>query len=197
ASWACAWLVGWVRQRGWMRQRGRPALAGGILAAALALAMAVPAAITTLGLLQEDGGPATSAAAVASTRRGLAFQATYTGEVAAVDQMCAAIPQNASVVFLGTRIANNIAQNVRGMCGVPVAILPGSQVSDVRKAVRGIRGAGRVPVLLAATEAQLSLYGQARQIMNLHTMEDSHTLTSPPTTTWKLTFNVWMTEPTP
>jgi hypothetical protein len=191
ATWACAWLVGWVRRR------GLPAVAGGALAAVLALAMAAPAAITTLGLLHEDGGPATSVTAVASTSRGLAFHATYTGEIAAVDQMCAAIPRNASVVFLGTRIANNIAQNVRGMCGVPVAILPGSQPSSVREVLRGIRGAGRVPVLLAARRAQVSSYGQARRIMNLHTMEDSHTLTSPPTTTWKLTFHVWMTEPSP
>ena len=52
-----------------------------------------------------------------------------------------------------------------------------------------------VPVLLAARKDQVSPYGRARQIMNLHTMEDSHTLISPPTTTWKFTFRVWMSEP--
>ena len=107
------------------------------------------------------------------------------------------IPANASVVFLGTRIANNIAQNVRGMCDVPVAILPGSQPSAVHRVEAGIRSAGRVPVLLAAMKKQVSLYGPASEIMNLHSMEDSHTLTSPPTTTWKLTFRVWMSEPSP
>jgi hypothetical protein len=132
---------------------------------------------------------------VAGTKAGLAFQRTYGGEIAAVDGLCAAIPKNASVVFLGTRIANNIAQNVRGMCGVPVAILPGSQPSAVRQVSAGIRAAGRVPVLLAARKAQVSAYGPANEIMNLHTMEDSHTLTSPPTTTWKLAFRVWMSEP--
>nr|MDQ2876689.1 hypothetical protein [Actinomycetota bacterium] len=190
ATWACAWLVGRVR-----RPDRVPAVAGGALAAVLALAMVVPAVITTFGLLHEPDGPAASKTAVASTRAGLAFQRTYGGEIAAVDGMCAVIPKNASVVFLGTRIANNIAQNVRGMCDVPVAILPGSRPSAVRRVEAGIRAAGRVPVLLAATKAQVSSYGPARQIMNLHTMEDAHTLTSPPTTTWKLTFRVWMSEP--
>jgi hypothetical protein len=190
ACWACAWLVGWAR-----RQDRVPAVAGSALAAVLALVMVAPAVITTFGLLHEDGGPATSKTAVESTRAGLALQRTYGGEIAAVDGMCAAIPADASVVFLGTRIANNIAQNVRGMCGVPVAILPGSQPSSAREVIRGIRAAGRVPVLLGARKDQVSPYGRPRQIMNLHTMEDSHTLVSPPTTTWKLTFRVWMSEP--
>jgi hypothetical protein len=190
ATWACAWLVGWVR-----RQDRLPAVTGGVLAAVLALALVVPAVITTFGLLHEDGGAATSTTAVESTTSGLALQRTYSGEIAAVDGMCAAIPADASVVFLGTRDANNIAQVVRGMCGVPVAILPGSQPAAARKVIRGIRVAGRVPVLLGARKDQVSLYGQARQIMNLHTMEDSHTLISPPTTTWKFTFRVWMSEP--
>ena len=197
AVWACAWLVGWVRRRdrlpAWLRGR----TAGGALAAVLALAMVVPAVITTFGLLHEPGGPATSKTAVAGTRAGLALQRTYGGEISAVDGMCRAIPANASVVFLGTRIANNIAQNVRGMCDVPVAILPGSQPSAVHRVEAGIRSAGRVPVLLAAMKKQVSLYGPASEIMNLHSMEDSHTLTSPPTTTWKLTFRVWMSEPSP
>jgi len=190
ATWACAWLVGWVR-----RQDRRPAFTGPVLAAVLALAMVVPAVITTFGLLHENGGAATTTTAVESTKSGLALQRTYAGEIAAVDGMCAAIPADASVVFLGTKIADNVAQNVRGMCGVPVAILPGSQPSSARRVIRGIRAAGRVPVLLAARKDQVSPYGRARQIMNLHTMEDSHTLISPPTTTWKFTFRVWMSEP--
>jgi hypothetical protein len=197
ATWACAWLVAWIRRQdrvpAWLRGRA----AGGGLAAVLAVAMVVPAVITTFGLLHEPGGPATSKNPVVGTTAGLAFQRTYGGEIPAVDGMCAAIPKNASVVFLGTRIANNIAQDVRGMCGVPVAILPGSQPSAVRAVTAGIRSAGRVPVLLAGKKDQVSPYGPTRQIMNLHSMEDSHTLTSPPTTTWKLTFRVWMSEPTP
>jgi hypothetical protein len=190
AVWACAWLVGWVR-----RQDRLPAVTGAVLAGVLAVAMVVPAVITTFGLLHEDGGAATTTTAVESTKSGLALQRTYAGEIPAVDGMCAAIPADASVVFLGTRVANNIAQNVRGMCGVPVAILPGSQPSAAQRVIRGIRAAGRVPVLLAARKDQVSPYGRARQIMNLHTMEDSHTLISPPTTTWKFTFRVWMSEP--
>ena len=190
ATWACAWLVGWVR-----RQDRVPAVAAAATAAALALAMVVPAVITTFGLLHEPGGAATSKNALESTKSGLALQRTYGGEIPAIDGMCAAIPAHASVVFLGTRIANNIAQNVRGMCGAPVAILPGSNPAAVREVEAGIRAAGRVPVLLAARKTQVSPYGQARQIMNLHSMEDSHTLTSPPTTTWKFTFRVWMSEP--
>jgi hypothetical protein len=195
ATWACAWLVGWVRQQERVPAglRGRPAV--GALTAVLALAMVVPAVITTFALLHEPAGAGSST--LAGTRSGMGRLRTYGGEVAAVDKMCAAIPANASVVFLGTKIANNIAQNVRGMCGVPVAILPGSQPSALRQVEAGIRGAGRIPVLLAGKKAQVNPYGSAREIMNLHSMEDSHTLASPPTTTWKLTFRVWMSEPSP
>ena len=196
ATWACAWLTGWVRRQdrvpAWLRgprRRGRPGRRPGRGHGRARRDHHVrPAARARRpGHLEERRG---------RDQGGLAFQRTYGGEIPAVDGMCAAIPKNASVVFLGTRIANNIAQNVRGMCGVPVAILPGSQPAAVRAVTAGIRSAGRVPVLLAGKKAQVSPYGPARQIMNLHSMEDSHTLTSPPTTTWKLTFRVWMSEPT-
>jgi hypothetical protein len=51
-------------------------------------------------------------------------------------------------------------------------------------------------VLLGARRRQLRPYGAApRQIMALRTTQDSHTLINPPRATWKLTINIWMSEP--
>jgi hypothetical protein len=66
----------------------------------------------------------------------------------------------------------------------------------VQQVVRGIRQAGRRPVLLAAARSQLTPYGgPTRQVMALRSRQDEHTLTTPPRATWKLTFSVWMSEP--
>jgi hypothetical protein len=195
AVWASAWLVGLARQR--ISRRGLSLATGGVLSLALAAAMIVPGVITTFGLLNEDGGPVDSPTSLTATATGLFWQKTYQGEIPAVNTMCRAIPKNASVVFLGTFDADHLAQNIRGQCGFPVAILPGSQPASVHQVVRGIRRAGRVPVLLGGTWRLVHPYGPTREIMVLHTMEDSHTLISPPTTTWKLTVHVWMSEPKP
>jgi hypothetical protein len=193
AVWAGAWLIGLARQR--IARRGLSLAAGGVLATALAAGLVIPGLITTLGLLSEDGGPVFTPTSVTSYNSGLFTQRTYGGEIFAVNNMCRAIPADASVVFLGTRDSNNIAEDVRGMCGVPVGILPGSKPGSVRAVVAGIRHAGRRPVLLAARWSQVHPFGPTREIMVLHTMEDSHTLISPPTTTWHYTFHVWMSEP--
>jgi hypothetical protein len=193
AVWAAAWLVGLARQR--ISRRGLSRAAGGALTAGLAVAMIVPGVITTFGLVSENGGPVTTPTSVTSFNTGLFLQKTYQGEIFAMDNLCRAIPKNASVVFLGTFDANHLAEDIRGMCGVPVGVLPGSQPGSVHALVRGIRRAGRQPVLLASSWRLVHPYGPTREVMVLHTMEDSHTLISPPTTTWKLTVHVWMSEP--
>jgi hypothetical protein len=62
--------------------------------------------------------------------------------------------------------------------------------------VTRIEGAGRRPVLLAQTEAELAPYGGApREVVNLLTTQEPHNLTSPPTRTWLIHYTVWMSEP--
>jgi hypothetical protein len=186
AVWALRWFHGWLREQGYGR-RG-PAAAVALGSAVLVL----PAAQTTLGLGIRDGGPLGLRPAVA----GLAFTPTYQGEVQAVHGLCAAIPGDAAVVIVDTPIADNFTQLIRGMCGVPVAWIHDPGVSAVSHVVRGIRQSGRQPVLLGARRRQLKPYGAApRKIMALHTTQDSHTLINPPRATWKLTINIWMSEP--
>jgi hypothetical protein len=186
AVWALRWFHGWLREQGYGR-RG-PAAAVVLGSAVLVL----PAAQTTLGLGIRDGGPLGLRPAAA----GLAFTPTYQGEVQAVHGLCAAIPHDSSVVIVDRPIADNFTQLIRGMCGVPVARIHDPGVSPVSGVVRGIRRSGRQPVLLGARRRQLKPYGAApRQIMALRTTQDSHTLINPPRATWKLTINIWMSEP--
>ena len=186
AVWAVRWLHGWLREQGYGR-RG-PAAAVAVCSAALVL----PAAQTTLGLGIRDGGPL----GVRPAADGLAFTPTYQGEVQAVRGLCAAIPHDSSVVIVDSPTADTFTQLVRGMCGVPVARTSDPGVRAVSGVVRGIRRSGRQPVLLGARRRQLKPYGAApRQVMALRTTQDSHTLINPPRATWKLTVNIWMSEP--
>jgi hypothetical protein len=176
AVWTCGWLTGWLRQHGYDR-----VLQAG-LASACAVALVVPGAMTTFGL---------------GVRDGLGFTTTYSGEIAAVDHMCAAIPRDSAVVIVTGETVTRLAQVVRGMCGEPTAGLyprPGT----VGQVVRGIRQAGRQPVLLAAHCSQLTRYGGVtREIMNLRTRQDTRIRTAPPLRTRRFTVTVCMSEPAP
>jgi hypothetical protein len=198
AAWAVSWLVGRLRQRG----RRRLAWVG--VAALCAAALVLPAARTTFGLAHADRGPV----GVTLVADGLATKVTYGGEIAAVSGMCAAIPARASVLIVFGRTEWELSEVVRGMCGVPVAgLIPvagrspadgltADQVATVRRIVRGIRQAGREPVLLAARRAQLRFAGGPRKrIMKLLTAGDEHTLTTPPLGTSPFGVSVWMSVP--
>jgi hypothetical protein len=175
AAWASSWLVGRIRQLGM-----GPA-ARGAAASCCAVALVLPTALTA---------------------DGLAFKTTYRGEIAAVNHLCAAIPRNASVVFInggGTGDSSRLTEVVRGMCGYPVGhIYQPTDQQEVEVVVRGIEQAGRRPVLLSDHRLQLQPYGgQIRQVMRLRSTQDVNTLTTPPKGTRPLELNVWMTEPTP
>jgi hypothetical protein len=175
------WAVGWLLD--WLRRTGRATLIRRGAAVLAAAALLLPAAVTTFGL--------TFAGA-----NGLATKTTYSGEIAAVDHLCASIPANASVVVVNYATASRFVQLIRGMCGVPAARLFLPEPASVQAAVAGIRHAGRRPVLLAAKQAQLTRFGgPVRQVVALHTTADAHPLTGPPTGTSRLTLTVWMWEP--
>src|SRR5262249_8167522 len=127
---------------------------------------------------------------------GLAFRTTSAGEVAAVEQLCGALPSHSSVLILDEVAAREFAQVVRGTCGVPTAIVTRPPPRPLGTIIGGIERAGRHPVLLATRAAELTPYGAApREIVNLSTQQDAHLLTHPPTSTWPVRYTLWISQP--
>ena len=186
AVWATGWLVGWLRQRGY-----GPVIRAGLVSVCSA-ALVLPGAITTFGLGIAGGGPL----GIRPVAHGLGLKTTYSGEITAVDRMCAAIPPGSPVVIIDGQTAAWFAQVVRGMCGHPAAWIQ-PRPSGVRQVVRAMQQAGQRPVLLAAGRSQVAPYGTAREILALRTRKDTRVRTSPPLSTRPLTITVWMTQPPP
>ena len=186
AVWSCSWLVGRAAGRG----AGRTGLAA--ISACCAVALLLPTAATTFGLAVErsDSGNLKVVAA------GLATKRTDTHEIAAVNTLCRAIGPNASVVIVDPLTADRFTQIVRGMCGTPAARVDSPTPALISQVVQGIQRAGRRPVLLAGDSAQLTQYGApARRVVYLATRQDEHRLTQPPTTTWRILYQIWMSAP--
>ena len=184
AVWGVGWLVVWLRQRGVSR------VACAAIAGCCAVALLLPTAATTFGLKVERGP-----AGVRLVAHGLAFKTTYRGEVAAVEKLCAAIPRGSSVVIVSPLLSARWAEVVRGMCGVPVARVSSRRPKDVEAAVKGIKRAGRIPVLLGAWPMALEHYGtKVREIVNLQIKADMSALLKPPLTTRESSEIIWMTE---
>ncbi len=190
AVWASDWLLDRVRRM----DVGRVLRAG--LVTCFAALLLLPAAVTTFGLRVKSGGPA----GIRLAAEGLAFKTTYGGEIPAVNGMCAAIPRDASVVFIDSGAggaADRLTEVVRGMCGVPVADIDHARFSSVEQVLRGIEQAGRRPVLLSGVRSHLTRYGgQVRLIMRLRSTQDMNALTAPPQHTLPFDVIVWMSEPT-
>jgi len=155
------------------------------------VAMAVPTAAITFGIaLSQPADPATRLAL-----SGLAFRATSAGEVAAVEQLCGALPSHSSVVILDKVAARGFAQVVRGTCGLPTGIVTSTTPGEVGTIIGGIQRAGRRPVLLATKAAELTPYAPPREVVNLSTQQDAHLLTRPATSTWPVQYTLWMSQP--
>jgi hypothetical protein len=186
AVWVAAWMIGMAHARG----AGRVAIA--LATACFVVAMGVPPAAITFGIeLSRPANPATRLAL-----SGLAFHTTGAGQVAAVEQLCGAIPPHSSVVLLDEVAARAFAQVIRGTCGVPAGIVTGTAPGNVSAIIGGIERAGRHPALLATKAAELTPYGASpRQIVNLATQQDEHLLTRPPTSTWPVRYSLWMSQP--
>ncbi|MGE5287965.1 MAG: hypothetical protein ACM3ML_12320 [Micromonosporaceae bacterium] len=186
AVWSCSWLAGRAAGRG----AGRPTL--GVIAGCCAVALLLPTAATTFGLAVErsDSGNLKVVAA------GLASKRTDTREIAAVNSLCRAIGPRASVVIVDPLTADRFTQIVRGTCGTPAARVDSPTPALINEVIQGIQRAGRRPVLLAGGSAQLTRYGGlVRRVVYLATRQDEHRLTQPPTTTWRILYEVWMSTP--
>ncbi len=186
AVWVAAWMIGRAHARG----AGRTAVA--LATACFVVAMGVPPAAITFGIaLSRPANPATRLAL-----SGLAFRTTGAGEVAAVEQLCGAIPPHSSVLLLDKVAARAFAEVIRGTCGVPTGIVAGTAPGNVSTVIGGIERAGRHPALLATKPAELTPYGASpREIVNLSTQQDEHLLTRPPTSTWPVRYALWMSQP--
>ena len=184
------WFVRWLT--GWLRARGIAAVVRSGVVAVCAVALVVPATITTFGLGLHTGGQG----GVRLTANGLGLKTTYAGEIAAVNGMCAALPKDGSVVVIdggSTKVGNQLLEVIRGMCGVPAAIAVSAQGQKVDKVIFDIRRAGRQPVLLAGYGRAISPYGTPQKIMGLATTRDAESLTEPPMQTAPFNLAVWMT----
>jgi hypothetical protein len=190
AVWGAGWLSGWLRRTGTAR-----VVRVGLMLCVVA-ALVLPAAVTTFGLRVASGGPV----GIRLAAKGLALQKTYQGEITAIDHLCAAIPRDASVVFIGGTGgggASRLTQVVRGMCDVPTANVGSVRVQAVEQVVRGITRAGRRPVFLADNSARLAPYGgRVRLAMRLQSTQDENALTVAPTHTLPFDVVLWMSEPT-
>jgi hypothetical protein len=179
------WVAAWLDQRA--RERGAGRMAVSLAAACFVLAMAVPTAVTTLGM--SLGGTGHSG----PTASGLGVKRTGAGQAAAVQGLCGAMSARMSVVILDRVAASEFAQAIRGMCGVPAAVMAGAPVAQVQSVIRGISGAAREPVLMATRSAELTPYGATpRRVVDLVTTQDAHDLTQPPSTTWQISYQLWM-----
>jgi MFS family permease len=186
AVWACSWLV----QRA--AQRGAGPGARGAIAGCCAVALLLPTAATSFGLAVEranDGG-------LKLVASGLAFKRTDTREIVAVTNLCRAIGPHAAVVIVDPLTADRFTQIVRGMCDTPAARVDSPTPALITQVTQGIERAGRRPVLLASESAQLTPYGgTVHRVVYVATRQDEHRLTQPPTTTWRIVYEVWMSSP--
>jgi hypothetical protein len=189
ALWASSWLARRARDRG-----ARPATAAvaGVFCVA---AMLVPTVSTTFGLGLSHTGKSGGLTPVA---QGLALTRTGAGEIGAVEALCSQLPRNASVVIVGWPVAAEFSQTIRGMCGVPVAWMPGRPAAAVDSVIGSISAVGRRPLLLAASKGQLAAFGGSPvRVLNLVTAQDPHQLTQLPTAPEQVHFQIWLTAPGP
>jgi hypothetical protein len=168
-------------------------------------AIFLPPMIGNFGLGLKSGGPV----GVMPYSDGLAFQRAYVGEVAAVERICQAIPGDTSVLIADYTLNQQFAQDIRGTCNVPVAGVewvhpsannpPGTDIATatVLADVRAIERAGRRPIVLAPTAAELSRLGNGpvRLVMAQDTSIDEHVIFGTPRNTLPERFTVYSWEP--
>jgi hypothetical protein len=184
AVWAAAWLTARAGTRG----AGR--IASSVVAVLCLGALLLPTALTTFGVGVSPTGRVQQRSAA-----GLAFQRTGQGEITAVQNLCAAIGSGASVVIVDPRVGNGFTQLIRGGCDTPTARMDRATPLSVQQVMIGIRQAGRRPVLLGSSQAQVAPFGPPREVVNLTTKQDAHALTRPPTATWPIRYTIWMSVP--
>jgi len=206
AVWLSAWLgrksraVYLVEVPGFLKRSPRV-----IVIACCAMAMFLPPMLGNFGIGLKSGG----SLGVRFYSDGLALQRSYVGEIAAIDEICQAIPPNSSVLIANFMFYWQFEENIRGTCNVPVAGVqvevpgsnnpPGSNISPatVLADVRAIERAGRHPVVLAPTSEALTGLGAGlvKLVMAQNTSIDEHVIFGTPRNTLPQRFTVYSWEP--
>lgn len=169
------WMLAWVTRR--FRRLGYGRVATFVLAFAGSLVLLVP---------------------IGASSAGLVFKPVDQGELRAVDRLCGELRQGVTVLIVERVTADRFSPVVRNMCGLPTARVDGAGVEDVKRvADRVIDEAGRRPVILGATSADVAPYGRGRKAVDLRTRQDGHALRDRPKHTWPLDIEVWMVEYAP
>lgn len=120
--------------------------------------------------------------------------ATERGEVAAVRQLCARLGPQAAVVVTGSRGRNELPQAVRGICGVPVAVVDEQQLVAVLPGIRTAVGpSGHRLAVVAMSPDVLRAAGLAPvRVVTLATREDARRLRTRPRADVPLGVEFWV-----
>jgi hypothetical protein len=177
------WAVTWLKDQA--AQLGRTRTTAAVVATCGAASLLIPTALTTLDLSFTKNGV---------SAHGMAFRTIGAGELDAVNDLCGTIGPQGSVIILDQLTADRFAQVIRGICGVPAAVLTSTRT--LGQVDEGIEAVGRRPVLLAENENELPSGGtKPKEVVNLLTTQEAHNLTAPPTRTWLIHYTVWMSVP--
>jgi hypothetical protein len=179
----------------WAGARGALPVTSGLVGLFCVAAMLVPTAATTFGAGLRH---ANASGGLKPVVRGLALTRTRAGEDVAVRQLCAALPSNGTIVIVDATTANEFAQVIRGMCGLPVASVTLGPASSIQSVIGSISATGRRPILVAASAGELIGYGAVPvRILDFATTEEPHDLIRIPTALQAVRYQVWAIEPVP
>ncbi len=120
----------------------------------------------------------------------LAWTRTETGQLAALESLCAQVPGDAAVLFVDADLAYRWAPAVRDECAVPTGYVAAGSTVAVAAVQAAVREHGRSLVLLGATAGELS-GRDPRHIIALTYPVDARTLTVRPTSTDTERADVW------
>ncbi|WP_143832951.1 MULTISPECIES: hypothetical protein [Nocardiopsis] len=118
------------------------------------------------------------------------------GTVDATHRLCAALPEDASVVVVDSGMAGNYMPLLRNVCGVPTAAMNEPTPRDVDRVVSEIHERDRDAVLASSDWEQLErLAGggtEAERPFHVVARMDPSTLMEPPTGSWAFIGSVWV-----
>ena len=146
-----------------------------VVAAGAAVAMVIPTAVTSFA--------------------GAMGYRQDVGTVAATERLCAALPDDASVIVVDSGLAGKYMPLLRNVCGVPTAALDEASPENVDRVVSRILERGRTPVLASGDGGQLAgLAPDTPPERPFHVVAqmDPSTLMKPPTGYWSFGGSVWI-----
>lgn len=171
ATWSMAEAARWLRRVAVRTDVGWSRALPTIAVVALLVAYLLPMAAVTVPM---------------STKR------TELGELAVADQVCRALPANASVVLMDTLWMPTI----RAQCGLPAAQLMQPTPAAVSQVVASIRSAHRTPVLAGYDPDLLRSAGLSpTEVFDVITQQDQQLLVRRPDTTADLDLQFWVVRP--